>query len=76
MGVKRSLHPHMDTPIHPYLLPKGGELHRGLDLLGWWVSGIFIRKGSHTTTPGPSLAKEGSYTVTWSYLGGGLLEFL
>ena len=36
MGVKISLHPHMDTPIHPYFLPKGGELHRALDLLGWW----------------------------------------
>jgi len=43
MGVKISLYPHMDTPIHPYFLPKGGELHRGLDLLVWWVSGMFIR---------------------------------
>ena len=66
MGVKISLHPHMDTPIHPYFLPEGGDLYRGLDLLGWWVSGIFIRKGVHTTTPDPSLAKEGSYTVAWT----------
>ncbi|EFI33638.1 hypothetical protein Dthio_PD0973 [Desulfonatronospira thiodismutans ASO3-1] len=31
---------------------------------------MFIRKGAHTTTPDPSLAKEGSYTVPWTYLGG------
>ncbi|RQD74828.1 MAG: hypothetical protein D5S03_09590 [Desulfonatronospira sp. MSAO_Bac3] len=34
---------------------------------------MFIRKGFHTTTPDPSLAKEGSYTVAWIYLGGGSL---
>ncbi|WP_144311454.1 hypothetical protein [Desulfonatronospira thiodismutans] len=31
---------------------------------------ICTRKGSHTTTPGPSLAKEGSYTVPWIYFCG------
>ena len=34
---------------------------------------MFIGKGVHTTTPDPSLAKEGSCTVAWTCLGVGSL---